>query len=226
MTMISSSSSPNNRRNIYIAIAAVVALVALVVVLTFTVFIPQSVKSNGNKKEADLSASYANGAVYLSKCVVKTKQAADVATAQTAALDKVLKDAVAGRYGIGGNNMDKGKLFSAIVEAYPNVNGLSKTFDHVMTVIVGCQDDFGNYQSVVQDKVRDFNSWRTGSWLTRSYAADFPNENMYVRLPGVNLVGAAAYDKIQQPIVDATTSSTYKTGEQSLDDPFGSSSSK
>jgi hypothetical protein len=219
--MSTTSSSSSNRNPIIYGIAGVAGVIVLVLVLTFTVFIPQGVKSQGNQKEASLSASYANGATYLSNCVVKTKQSANVANAQTAALDKVLKDAVAGRYGTG-NTMDKAKLFSAIVEAYPETNGLSKTFQDVLATITGCQDDFRNYQTVVQDKVRDFNAWRTGSWKVRTFGGSgFPNENLYVRLPGVSLTAADAYEKISQPIVDATTTSAYQSGEQQLDNPFG-----
>lgn len=206
--------------------ASIIAIVVVVLVGisgAITFFIYQGNVSEGNQQEAGLSAAYADGANLLSNCVLKTRQAAGLVNKQTASTDTVLKDAVGGRYG-SGNNMDEAKLFSAIVEAYPDesVASLSKTFQSVLVVITGCQDDFASRQTAVQDRVRQFNAWRTGSFLVRSLGGgSFPNENMTVSLPGnAPLSGQAAFEKIKMPIVDAKTSTAYQTGEQVLDDPF------
>lgn len=198
--------------------ALVLALIAGVIVFV----VNQNVVNEGNQKEATLTAVYTDGANYLSNCVVKTERTAGLLKSQTVAVDKVLADAVAGRYGTG-NTMDKAKLFSAITEAYPDssVEGLNKSFNNALEVITGCQDDFARKQSVIIDNVRLFDSWKTGNTTVRFFGGNnFPNENLRVSLPGINLTGAAALDKIRTPIVDSQTTATYQTGEQSLDDPF------
>lgn len=196
------------------------AIVALIVVLIFAVFIPQSVTSEGNQMEAKLGATYANGANYLSACVVKTEQSVGLVNANTDALDKILKDAIAGRYDTE-SQAGSAKLFSAIVEAYPNLSGLDATFQNVLATINGCRDDYKNMQSVVLDNVREFNAWRTGSWRVRTFGgSDFPNDNLIINLPGLHLTGSAALAKMSAPIVDAGTSGAYDTGLLTGGDPF------
>lgn len=208
--------------------AILVVIAGIVLVLGLSWYITkQSVISAGNSKEATLSASYADGANYLSNCVVKTHQAANVAEANADAFDKVIKDAIAGSGGAEhvdlGTTAGRNAFLPILVQAYPDLKGQTDLFDKVVNVIVGCQDDFRNKQSVVQDQVRAFNTWRTGSWKVRTFGGgSFPNDNLVVDIPGVDSVtGQAALKKIRQPIVDAVTSDTYQTGQQSNDDPFG-----
>lgn len=203
-------------------IGLVVAGAVVLILLITLVFIPQPIISQGKQLESGMSANYADGANYLSNCVVKTKRAAQVTTAQTAAVDKVLKDAVSGRYG-SGNTMDKAKLFSSIVENYPEaaVATLNKTFQDMLAIVTGCQDDFRNKQSTILDGVRQFNSWRTGSWSVRTFGgSNFPDTDLYITLPGINLTGRAAMVKMSTPIVDGDTVGAYQNGVQDTTDPF------
>lgn len=190
----------------------------------------QGVISHGNTIEAELSSSYGDGANYLSNCVVKTHQAANVATANAAAFDKVIKDAIAGTGDAQHVNLNsatgKSAFLPILVQAYPDLKGQTDLFNKVVNVIVGCQDDFRNKQSVVQDKVRAFNTWRTGSWKVRTFGGNsFPNDNLVIEIPGVHSVtGKAALSKMRQPIVDSVTSTSYQTGQQSADNPFSTPS--
>lgn len=182
----------------------------------------QSVISEGNKREATLSAQYANGANVLSNCVVQTKQSAGLAVAQSAQLDKILTDAVGGRYDNGGTAVDSGKLFSAIQEAYPDLSGLDKTFQLVLATINGCRDDFKNQQTVVLSSVSDFKAWRTGSWKVRTLGGDkFPDENLSIDILGIKATGPAALKKMSHPIVESTTNKTYQDGTYDAENPFG-----
>jgi len=212
-------------RNLLIAGAALLVVIFLIVWWA----IGNHVTNVGNQKEADLVAAYNDGAHYLSNCVVKTNQAANVAQGNAAAFDKVIKDAIAGN---GAFHTDTAKtstgLFPLLVQAYPNLNGQTDLYKKVADIIVGCQDDFRAKQSAVLDQVRSFNRWRTGSWTVRHFGSDFPNDNLVINLPGVQpLTGKAALLKMGQPIIDATTSGSYQTGQQSTQGPFpGSSPSK
>jgi hypothetical protein len=221
----------NLTKNQIIAIAASVGgVILLVLILTFTVFVPQGVTSEGNKQESTLNAVYTDGANYLSNCVVKTEQAANVASANAAAFDKVIKDAVAGT--VGASHVDlntqagRSALLPILVQAYPDMKGQTDLFNKVVTVIVGCQDDYRNKQSVVLDNVRIFNSWRTGSWKVRTFGgSSFPNNNLRVTIPGVPVVsGQAALDKMSAPLVEASTSGAYNSGVITPQNPFPSPS--
>jgi hypothetical protein len=221
----STGRTTGTRRTWIIAGSAVGFLVLLLLALTFTVFIPQGVTSDGNKQEANLNAWYADAVADLHNCTAKTARAAQVTKGQTEAVNKVLKDAVAGRYGTG-NNLDEGKLFSAIHEAYPeqSVAGLNKSFQDAMAIMTGCQDDFTAAQKVVQSKVADFKSWRTGSWTVRTFGGNnFPNDNLEINLAGMDhLTGTRALTLMSRPIVDTDTVNAVKEGVDNSfkEDPF------
>src|SRR5438045_3289698 len=59
----------------------------------------QGVITERRNKEAALSSQYPDNQNYLSDCIIKTNQAADVAVANTKAVDTVMSDAIKGRYG-------------------------------------------------------------------------------------------------------------------------------
>jgi hypothetical protein len=183
----------------------------------------QGVISDGNKKEASLSAQYASGQTVLSSCIVKTDQAAATAVAQSDKLKEIFTAAVTGRYSTGSSTaIDNGKLFSAISEAYPNTAGLDKTFQLVLSTITGCRDDYANQQIRVQDELNLFNSWRTGSFTVRLFGGEFPNQNLYVKLGDATLRGQDALDKIAKPIIDNGTLKAYQDGTFNVGNPFGS----
>lgn len=193
-------------------------LVVLFLIIGF--MIHQSVISSGNKQESTLSGDYADGANYLSNCVIKTKQAANVAIAQTDALDKILSDAVAGRYGTGAT-FDGGAMISAIVEAYPDTSGISKSFQDAMAIITGCQDDFRKMQSKILDDVRSFRSWKTGSWTVRTFGGGgFPNDNLYISVGDLDLTGQEALNKMSKPIVETSVLQDYADGTTDTENPF------
>jgi hypothetical protein len=223
MSMSDSTNTRSSRRPWLIGGGIAAGALALAAGLAFGVFIPQSVISDGNQQESRLNGWFNNEVVALHTCTAKTARAAQVTKGQTDAVDKVLKDAVAGRYGTG-NNLDEGKLFSAMHEAYPDLGGLNKSFQDAMAIMTGCQDDFAAAQGVVQSKVSDFKSWRTGSWTVRTFGGnDFPNDNLEVNIAGMDhLIGQQALDLMSRPIADADTVNAIKTGEDGSykNDPF------
>lgn len=219
----STSSGSRSRTPLFIGIGVVVILV---IGLVTWFGMKQSVLSEGNQQESDLSASYADGANYLSNCVVKTHQVANVAAANSAAFDQTIKDAIAGSGAFHTNAASSSTgLMPILVQAYPQLQGQTDLYKKVADVIVGCQDDFRNKQSVVLSHVVTFNKWRTGSWKVRTFGSSFPNDNLTINLPGVNLTGMPALRKMEQPIVDASTSQAYQTGQQSTDGPFNGGAS-
>ncbi len=225
-----SGNAHNPRRPWYIAGGIVGGIAALLIALTFLVFIPQSVVSDGNQQEARLNAWFSDEVVSLHNCTAKTARAAQVTKGNTDAVDKVLKDAVAGRYGTGASINQK-SLLGAMVEAYPDgsIAGLNKSFQNAMTVMVGCQDDFAAAQRVVQSKVANFKSWRTGSWSVRTFGGDnFPNNGLEINVAGMDhLTGQQALDLMSRPIADADTVNAIKTGtdDSYKNDPFASPTS-
>lgn len=215
---MSTSKSPR----VTLAIIAAAVMVVLAIVAGLVWFgLTQSVTNEGNQREAELSAAYSNAATRLSKCIVQTTQAAGLVKSQTNAADKIIADAIAARYG--DSKTTGAAWLNFLQEAYPDksVEAISKTYNNTLQIITGCQADYAEMQSVVLDKVRGFDAWRNGNTKVRYFGGSaFPNGNLMVSLPGINLYGQAALEKIRTPVVDAVTSKAYETGEQSLDDPF------
>lgn len=225
MSNTGNGSASSTLRNPLVLIG--VGILAFLIVFSLVWYgIGQSVQSSGNKQQATLSANYSDGANYLSNCVVKTNQAANVAQANADAFDKVIKDAIAGSGAFHTNTANSaGGLVPILVQAYPDLKGQTDLYNKVANIIVGCQDDFRNKQSVVLDNVRTFNSWLGGSWKVRHFGSSFPNNRLTINISGLGtLRGQQALDKISQPIVDASTSQAYNSGQQSTNGPFSTAS--
>ena len=203
----------------WVIIGAIVLVIAIIGIWVFVTW--QNVISDGNKKQAALNAAYSDGANYLSSCLVKTQQAANVAGAEADALSEVFADAISARnYGSEGGALDEGALFSAVVEAYPDTTGLQETFQQVVAVIVGCRDDYAAKQTVVLNQTRAFEGWLGGSWEVRTFGGDFPNEKLTVTIGDRDVTGAAALAIMKDPIVDNSTLDAYENGSFEIEDPF------
>jgi len=187
------------------------------------VFLPQHNKSVGNKLESELSTNYTNGANVLSACVTTTETAAQVTKAGADAFDKVMKDAVAGTNGAQHVNLNtaagRSAFYPVFVQAYPDIAGQTALFNRLMDIAVSCQVKFSNYQTNVQSHVDEYNKWKNGSFWVRGFGGGgFPNENMYVAIPGHHLTGEAAWIQIQSPIVENSVVGTYTTSVQQVPD--------
>ena len=184
--------------------------------------ISNSVTNDGNKKQQDLITYYNDTTNILSDCLVKTKQSVGATKAQTDALDKVITDAVKGRYT--GNTSAQpggGSLFSAITEAYPDTSGLSKSFQDVMIIINGCRTDFRDSQAILQRGVTQFNQWRTGSFKVRTFGGKkYPNEDLEITVAGKPVTGKAALSQMRTLVVVEDAQSGRDTGKIDNTDPF------
>lgn len=200
-----------------IGAAAVVVLVAIIVWS-----ISNGVTNTGNRKESALNAQYSNNQNILSNCIIRIRETAGIAKGQTNALDRIITDAVKGRYG--GDTTAKigqGQLFSAIKEAYPDLNNLGVTFGKVLDITNGCRSDFAGQQSKTLDMLRDFDGWRTGSLTVRTFGGDFPNHNLIARVGIDETHGDDAEKQMWRIILVGDALKDYQTGKVVPEDPFG-----
>jgi hypothetical protein len=203
-----------------IAWGLVVAFVLIITIWVVSTWI--GVINEGNKWEAQLSAQYANGANVLSQCVVQTEQAADAVGVERDALIEILSAAVSGRYNSESSaSVDNGKLFSAIVEAYPDTTGIDQNFGEVIAIIKGCRDNYANQQARVLGLTDEFNAWRTGTLRVRMFGGSFPNDNLYIQLPnGTRITGLGALERMEAPVIDEETLDAYINGVFETENPF------
>ncbi len=206
--------------------------IAILVVL-FAVFLfskHESIVSEGNKKQQGLIVFWNETTNVLSGCIIETKEAAGIAEAQTGAINKVISEAVRGRYeepSTAQPGGGKNSLFSAMVEAYPNTDQLSKTFQDVLTVVTGCRTKFQHTQAELQKHVTMFNEWREGSFLNRKLGAEnYPTDKLVIEVGKKKVSGQAALDKMRQLVVIKEANTGRETGEIEAVNPFGEKSAE
>lgn len=193
---------------------AAIAIAGLIIGLVLGYVVPNNVTSAGNKLEAGLNSQYTANQTSLSNCEVQTQQSVQVVKGQTDAIDRIITDAVKGRYSAGANSpqVDNGKFFSAIAEAYPNVNNVANTFSNLLAIVNGCRKDYQTLQVKMASMLGQFAKWRTGSWTTRTFGGgDFPNKNLIARLGDSKIVGQAAEDEMWKVVLTGSTLKEYQS---------------
>lgn len=201
---------------------AMIVAAALVIVGGFVLFLVNNgVTNNGNKQEAGLNTQYLDNQNYLSDCITKIRETANVTTAEAEKFEEVMVEVIKGRYeGETSAQPGSGALFSAIVEQYPDLSDLNKAFERVYTVIVGCRSDYRGKQSQLLDKLRTYDSWRTGSWTVRTFGGEFPSDNLEARVGTSVNRGQDARDQMYTIVLIKDSVDAYNTGVLVPEDPF------
>lgn len=203
-------------------IGGAVVLVILAII-AYVVGTSISVTNDGNKKEAALGAMYRSAQNELSDCLTKISGSANVAQAQSDAFTKAMTDVIKGRYD--GREAQPGGMFSAIVENYPDLSGLNNAFARVQDVLIGCRTDFKNVQNRLLDQLREYDSWRTGSWTVRTFGGDYPSNNLVAQIGNdTSRRGQAALDQMNTIVTVEGVTDAYRGGSMKPDAPFGNSS--
>lgn len=171
-----------------------------------------SIRNEAVAREVQLSAQYRKNQNHLSAFISEFKETVGIADRKTDQLDRVLVDAVSGRYGEEGFGTG-GVVVKAIREAYPRLDGLD-IYDKVIDTIRAGRSDFKNEQDVLLDQIRSYDEWRKKgiirSWALSGYA---PSNNLVARV-GNNqvLTGQAAYDKMSEIILIDDANKAYQSG--------------
>lgn len=181
------------------------------------------------EREVRLSRQYETLKTGLDAFLTTAREQAGVTKAQSAAFDKIMLDAVAGRYqnkegGPTTAQPGSGTLFSAIQEAYPNLDGINSSFTRILDTISAGRTAFANNQAKLQDQLREYDTWRKSgifhSWVLAKLVG-VPTDDLVVTNGDQKLRGQAAYDKMSQVITSGTTADAFKSGKLDAQDFFG-----
>lgn len=180
-------------------IAAVVLGSIGLVINTYT-----NIRNEGRHQELALTAKYKAVMVSYGQDRLAFTDQLGIAREKRDAMDKILTDAVGGRYNKpGATAIDNGKLFSAIVEAYPDLSGLD-IYDKILDFVTRMRNKFAQDQTQIQEMIRDYNEWRTtGSFLHPTFVdwAGFPSESLELRIGDKVYKGQEALDRMSRPII-------------------------
>lgn len=125
-------------------------------------------------KEKQIVELNNNNTIQLNQYVASLKEQVGIANVKSAALDKVLKDALSARYNptqMADPNA-KGSFYSAMHEAYPNID--LSLYDKILTFVQGQRQDYALLQKQLQSMLADFDTWR-GSFPNSMFTGNLPD---------------------------------------------------
>lgn len=204
-----------------VIIGGLIALVLLIGVAsaigTYT-----DVRNDGRTQELALTKQFKDTQVGYGQFRTSIHDQLFIAREKRDAMDKILVDAVTGRYDKEGKagEVDRQAVFSAIAEAYPDLKGL-EIYDKIIVQIQAGREAFARDQEQMQDMIRSYNSWRTtGSFLHPTIVdwVGFPSSALEAQIGGKTYRGQDALDKMSRVIVGGDTSEIFDSG---TDKPIG-----
>ncbi len=210
------------------ALSGIAVIGVLVIGVLFLFVTINNLQKQSVQREVRLSREYESLKSDLDAFLTTAREQAGVTKAQSAAFDKIMLDAVSGRYqGKEGApttaQPGSGTLFSAIQEAYPNLDSVNSSYSRILDTISSGRTTFNNGQKKLQDGLREYDTWRK-SGIIRSWALStfigVPTDNLTVVNGSDRLSGRSAYDKMAKAITSGTTANAFSTGTLEAQDFF------
>ncbi len=172
-------------------------------------------RNEGRHEELALTAKYKAVMVSYGQDRLAFTDQLGIAREKRDAMDKILVDAVAGRYNKPGSpQVDNGKFFSAIKEAYPDISGVG-IYDKILDFVTKMRNKFATDQTQIQNMVRDYNEWRTTGSFLHPWIVNlcgFPSDSLEVIVNGKTYHGKEALDMMSRPIVGSDTNQIFDSG--------------
>ncbi len=186
-----------------ITLGVVFGLIALVAFGGISYY--NSIQVTGTQLELGIDAQNNANTIELNQYVAGLYEQIGVANPKSAAMDKLLKDAVSGRYNLNSSAdpSKTGSFFSAIHEAYPTLN--LDVYDRILDYVRAKRDDYTANQTKLQDMLQNFQVWQLAGFPHSFFVRmiGFPNNNLKaMNDSGQMLYGQAALDyltTISQP---------------------------
>jgi hypothetical protein len=164
-------------------------------------------------QETALSAQYQSNQNYLSAYISGFYEQLGVANLKSDKMDKILTDAVKGRYGEDGFKPG-GAFVSAMKEAYPDLKGLD-IYDRIITYVSGQREGYKAIQDKLLDMLRTYDTWRESDYF-RKVVLGFigaPTNNLEARIGTEVWKGEMAEEKMKQIVLTEQATTAYKTGK-------------
>lgn len=198
------------------ALVAVGAFFAVLVIVAVSLFAwANGIQKEMIDRETALTAEFKTNQTELSQYTLAIKEAVGIADRGTDALDKVLKDAIRGRYdGDTSAQPGGGALFSAITEAYPDLTANTAMYAKVQDEIISGRKAFKNKQNALSDKIRAYDKWRTSGFIHSAVTSmvGAPSDALRVTIDGNVTTGKAALDKMDQQVNSSESNEAFKSG--------------
>lgn len=200
----------------FVLVGIIIALVVLGVVVGGALGLygwVNGLRSVSVSYETSLNAQYLDNQNFLSAYVSGFYEQLGVANLKSEKMDRILLDAVKGRYGEKGFS-SQGAFFSAVMEAYPDIKGLN-IYDKIADYISSKREGYRAIQSKLLDMLRSYDNWRQDGYIQCWVTAGFigiPSERLEARLDGKIKHGKEARDQMYVIVLADQAADAYKSG--------------
>lgn len=195
-----------------IAIGGVVGVLLLVGLLIYGK--ANGINNTAVDKETQLSAQYLDNQNYLSTYTSKFYEQAGIVQAKSDAMDRIILDAVKGRYEKGSTAAPTGgQLISAMVEAYPDLSGLD-SYDRILETIEAGREGYRQQQSKLLDMLRAYDKWRNTGLINKQFIKmmGVPTDNLVAQVGDKRTMGEAARTEMYRIVLTSSARQAYETG--------------
>jgi len=199
------------KKHLKLAIGLAVAIVVLIASLGIVGWV-NGIQNDGFTRQQQVDLEYGNMQIELSKCLDNSMKSAQIAQAERDSLKDILVGTASARYPDGAGPANSQIAITAIHEAYPNVS--DELFKQLMTIVVGCRNQFAGEQEKLRWVAINFNTWtQTGEWYEKPIRGSlFPDDRLKATgADGRVITGRAALEFITQPILTGDAGDATKT---------------
>lgn len=200
----------------WVLVIGLVLLLALGAVGYYVYTVFDGIQREGVALETDLTRQYQVNQNELSSYISGFYEQLGIADRKSDKLDKIISDAVKGRYeGKTSAQPGQGTLFSAIVEAYPDLGGLD-IYDKIVAYIQVKREAYKNAQDKLLQQLSDYSKWRNSGLVQKQLIriAGFPSDVLRAQVGQGYVTGQAALDKMYIIVLTSETIKAYETGIQ------------
>lgn len=174
-------------------------------------------KANGIQKtsvqyEKQLNAQYLDNQNELSKFQSGFYEQMGIAGAKSDRMNQILADAVSGRYEAGPQGQG-GQMFSAMVEAYPDLAGLD-IYDKIIDYVAAGRQSYKETQTKLLDMIRVYETWKDSGLIQSRLVSmmGVPSDRLEARIGTKVVKGEAALEQMKLIVTTSTTQAAYTTG--------------
>ncbi len=167
----------------------------------------------GMAMEVALSARYQNNQNQLDASTKKILESVGLANLKSDKLRQILSDAVKGRYEGKMQPGTGGAMFSAIQEAYPQID--LSIYDKILAVISAEREAFKQAQSGLLGELQKYETWKATGIIRQFFVAKyFPSTNLKARIGTRVVTGEAALEQMHLIVTSQGTDDAFNTGKQ------------
>jgi hypothetical protein len=183
-------------------LVALVAIIALRIVWVIVRTI-----NEGKKMEAALNARFLDVQNHLADSLFRIRSIGSVTNCEANFIESMMHEAISGRYG-----NEQGISTFILAENYPDGIVPSAPFERIAQVINGSMADYRRYQSSLLSQLEKFETWRTGTLLSRIIIGNrYPDNDLVARIGGQVFYGPTALEQMYRIVHTEESLQAYNT---------------